>query len=91
MLAPPESLSRRIYLAPRRLLAALIGLYQRTLSPDHGVLRSLWPHGYCRYHPTCSEYGRRAVLKHGAIRGSLKTAWRILRCNPWSAGGHDEP
>jgi uncharacterized protein len=26
---------------------------------------------------------------HGSVKGSILTAWRILRCNPWSAGGVD--
>jgi putative membrane protein insertion efficiency factor len=43
----------------------------------------------CKYHPTCSAYARDAVRKHGPVKGSLKAAWRILRCNPWSAGGVD--
>jgi uncharacterized protein len=43
----------------------------------------------CRYHPSCSEYAADAVRKHGPIRGSLKAAWRVARCNPWSSGGVD--
>ncbi len=43
----------------------------------------------CRYHPTCSHYAIEAIKTHGAIRGVGLTAWRILRCNPWSAGGED--
>ncbi|MFT8718147.1 membrane protein insertion efficiency factor YidD [Acetobacter sp.] len=43
----------------------------------------------CRFHPSCSCYGIEAVQKHGALRGSWLTARRILRCNPWHAGGYD--
>ena len=43
----------------------------------------------CRYHPSCSQYASDAVRKHGLVRGSLKAAWRLLRCNPWSRGGVD--
>lgn len=43
----------------------------------------------CRYHPTCSRYAGDALRKYGPLRGSLKAAWRILRCNPWSRGGVD--
>ena len=32
-----------------------------------------------------------AVKKYGPLRGSLKGAWRILRCNPFSKGGTDWP
>ena len=27
----------------------------------------------------------------GLVRGTAKTAWRLLRCNPWSRGGVDYP
>ena len=43
----------------------------------------------CRYHPSCSQYASDALHKYGPVRGSLKAAWRILRCNPWSRGGVD--
>ena len=45
--------------------------------------------GSCKYHPTCSQYASSAIAKYGPVRGSLKAAWRILRCNPWSRGGVD--
>jgi uncharacterized protein len=36
--------------------------------------------GHCRFHPTCSQYAMDALAKHGAIKGSIKTVWRLLRC-----------
>jgi putative membrane protein insertion efficiency factor len=70
----------------------LISLYQKTISPDHGFFKKRFePHGYCRYYPTCSEYGYESIKKRGIIMGGLKTLWRILRCNPWSRGGVDLP
>ncbi len=74
-------------------LAAVLGIraYQYTLSPDHGWPRHLYPHGYCRFHPTCSEYGVMTIQKRGLFIGSVVVAWRILRCNPWSKGGIDLP
>jgi putative membrane protein insertion efficiency factor len=68
-----------------------IRIYQKTLSPDHGLFSALYPNGYCRFHPTCSEYGYQSIKQEGLIIGGGKTAWRILRCNPWSNGGIDEP
>ena len=43
----------------------------------------------CRYEPTCSHYAEQAVRRHGVVRGLGLAAWRLLRCNPWSAGGYD--
>jgi len=67
----------------------LIKLYQRTLSFDHGLLSYLYPGGFCRFKPTCSEYGYQAVEKYGVIKGGRMAIWRILRCNPFNKGGHD--
>ena len=42
----------------------------------------------CRFTPSCSDYALEAIERHG-WRGVGLAAWRILRCNPWSHGGHD--
>lgn len=77
---------------PRHSIASFIRLYQAILSPDHSPVVARWfPYGYCRFIPSCSEYGRMAILKHGAFVGVVRTLWRIFRCNPWSRGGADEP
>ena len=67
----------------------LIRAYQKTISPDHGWMKGLYPEGFCRYHPTCSEYTAQAIGKNGVIVGIGLGAWRIMRCNPWSHGGYD--
>jgi putative membrane protein insertion efficiency factor len=43
----------------------------------------------CKYHPSCSQYASDALRRYGPVRGSLKAAWRLARCNPWSRGGVD--
>lgn len=43
----------------------------------------------CRYVPSCSEYAMEAVERHGALKGSAKAAWRLLRCHPFAKGGYD--
>lgn len=60
---------------------ALIRLYQLTLSPFLGR--------WCRFQPTCSNYGLEAYRTHGPWRGTWLTAWRLLRCQPFSRGGFD--
>lgn len=76
-------------LATRYLALMMIRLYQKTISFDHGLLRFLYPHGFCRFHPTCSEYAAQAIDKRGLIVGSLLVMRRLLRCNPFSKGGLD--
>ena len=39
---------------------------------------------YCKFIPTCSEYGYEAVEKYGVIKGSILAIKRVLRCNPWT-------
>jgi uncharacterized protein len=72
-----------------RIIIFFINLYQKTLSPDHGPMKNLHPNGFCRYYPSCSEYTKQAVQKHG-LKGVLMGFKRILRCNPFTAGGIDE-
>jgi putative membrane protein insertion efficiency factor len=65
----------------KELFILPIKLYQLVLSPFFGR--------NCIYHPSCSNYGIEAIRKKGIFKGILLTAWRILRCNPWSKGGND--
>jgi len=75
---------------PRYAAQSLIVIYQYTLSFDHSPFMSRFSrYQVCRFHPTCSEYGYEAIGKYGLLKGGLLTAYRILRCNPWSPGGHD--
>ena len=48
-----------------------------------------WLPAMCRYTPSCSTYGLIAYQRHGFMRASWLTSWRLMRCNPWSAGGYD--
>ena len=64
-----------------------LSLVVHAFFPSHGVAGA----PTCKYHPTCSRYASLALRKHGPLKGSALAAWRILRCNPWSAGGVDYP
>lgn len=65
----------------RWLAVAPIRGYQRLFAPMLGE--------HCRYYPSCSEYAVQAVTRFGILRGLVLAGWRLLRCNPWSRGGHD--
>ena len=67
---------------PRLSVLALIWLYQMTLS-------RLLPPDTCRFYPTCSRYGFTAIARYGLFKGGWMAAWRVLRCNPFNAGGYD--
>ena len=71
-----------LLLIPRNLGVLLIRAYRALISPLYGDV--------CRYYPSCSAYGLGSVQQRGLVAGSLLTGWRILRCNPWSAGGIDD-
>lgn len=43
----------------------------------------------CRFEPTCSVYMMQAVEKYGFFKGTWKGVKRILRCQPFCAGGYD--
>lgn len=73
-----------LWLLPRSVAVALIGLYQATLSPDHGPLKHLWKFGYCRHAPTCSEYGKDIIVCRGVTIGSFLLLRRLLSCHPWA-------
>ncbi|TCJ14721.1 membrane protein insertion efficiency factor YidD [Parasulfuritortus cantonensis] len=65
----------------QRLLIGAIRFYQIALSPYFG--------SQCRFTPTCSEYAKEAVAKHGALKGAWLAVRRIGRCHPYHPGGHD--
>lgn len=74
---------------PKGLLATpawlLVRFYQIAISPVIHLL----PNSGCRFYPTCSEYTLIAIQKHGAIKGCIMGAFRIMRCNPLCEGGLD--
>lgn len=80
---------KKIINTPKNVVIFFIKIYQKTISLDHGPLKGVFPYGYCRFTPTCSQYGIDAIKKYGVIKGGVKTIWRILRCNPFNRGGYD--
>jgi putative membrane protein insertion efficiency factor len=64
----------------RRLAILLIRLYQLTVSP--------WFRGACRHQPSCSEYAREAIERHG-WRGVGMAFRRLMRCHPLGTNGYD--
>ena len=71
-----------LVLLPRNLGVLLLRGYRAVISPLYGDV--------CRYYPSCSAYGLGSVQQRGLVVGAALTAWRIIRCNPWAAGGIDD-
>ncbi len=78
-----------IWKIPRLISIGVVKLYQKTLSPDHGPMKEKFPNGYCKFYPTCSQYCIEALKKHGLVVGGIMSIIRIVKCNPFSKGGHD--
>ena len=72
--------------ASARLLVGVIHVYQATLSPRLGAAGV-----QCRFQPTCSHYAEGAIARYGALSGSLRSAWRLARCGPWTRLGTYDP
>ena len=65
----------------RAVLIGLIRGYQLVLSPLLG--------NHCRFYPSCSQYAREAIERHGVPRGLWLAIRRLSRCHPWHPGGLD--
>jgi len=59
----------------------VVRAYQVVLSPLFGDC--------CRFEPSCSRYMIEALQTHGAVKGLLLGAWRLLRCHPFGKSGYD--
>ena len=70
-----------INLISRKIICFPIKLYQYMISP------MLKPS--CRFYPSCSAYALDAITHLGVIKGFWMIFKRIIRCHPWSRGGHD--
>ncbi|MBQ9745168.1 MAG: membrane protein insertion efficiency factor YidD [Clostridia bacterium] len=65
----------------KKILKFFIKLYRKFLSP-------ILPQS-CRFEPSCSQYALEALDKHGVIKGTILSVYRVLRCNPFCRGGYD--
>ncbi|WP_333860962.1 membrane protein insertion efficiency factor YidD [Clostridium sp.] len=65
----------------KKFLIFLIKIYRKYIS--------LLKIPSCRFYPTCSQYALEALQKYGIIKGGFMSIKRILRCNPFCAGGYD--
>ena len=65
----------------KKFVVSILRFYKKFISPA-------LPES-CRFYPTCSEYAATAVGKYGVLKGSIKSIYRIIRCNPFNKGGYD--
>jgi len=65
----------------KHVVLALLRAYQYLLRPLLGA--------NCRFYPSCSDYAREAVERHGVLKGLWLALRRIGRCHPYHPGGFD--
>tara|TARA_B100001029_G_C15035451_1_gene439825 strand:+ start:77 stop:310 length:234 start_codon:yes stop_codon:yes gene_type:complete len=58
----------------KKLFILSIILYQRLISP--------YQPQSCRFQPTCSEYAKEAIERHGIVKGSILASKRLIKCHP---------
>ena len=68
-------------MTPASIARRALLLYKKTVSPI------LFP--ACRFYPSCADYAREAIGRHGLARGLLLASRRLARCHPWHQGGYD--
>lgn len=74
------------YQVSNNIVLGMIWVYKGTASEafkKSGMIK-------CRFYPTCSEYGRLVLLHDGFLVGSVRAVYRILRCNPFNHGPHED-
>ena len=67
----------------KKYFITIIEVYQRLLSP---FLRPR-----CVFFPTCSEYSKKSIQKHGAVRGLHFAINRVLSCHPFTKKNYWDP
>ena len=65
----------------RKIFVIPILLYQYLISPLIPIS--------CRFNPTCSQYSKEAIIKHGIFKGLILSIKRIIKCHPWGGSGYD--
>ena len=63
------------------LLLLLLRSYQYVVRPLLGA--------NCRFYPSCSDYAKEAIERHGALRGLWLSVRRVAKCHPYHPGGFD--
>ena len=62
---------------------------QNTLSLDYGWFRGMYPKGYCRFWPSCSQYAYESIERYGVLSGGWMALHRLSKCHPYHPGGID--
>jgi putative membrane protein insertion efficiency factor len=64
----------------KKIVIGTITLYQRVISPF--LRQILGMPVICRYSPSCSEYAKIVIYKHGIVKGGIMAMKRLLSCRP---------
>ncbi|MDB9915323.1 membrane protein insertion efficiency factor YidD [Alphaproteobacteria bacterium] len=71
------------------MINKLLSIFALTLINAYKYLISPFLGNNCRFLPTCSEYMKDSIVKHGFISGVWMGLKRISKCHPWGKKGYD--
>ena len=74
---------KKISLICRQAVLFLLSSFMLLLRPFLG------PRGVCRFRPTCCQYAKEAIIKHGVFKGVWLAVVRVCKCHPFHPGGYD--
>lgn len=77
----PKRAENRAQKFAKAVLLGIVNFYIAALSPFFG--------GACKFYPSCSQYAREAIVRHGARTGGWLALKRVGRCRPFTQGGYD--
>jgi len=69
----------------RKVFIKIIKFYQANLSERKFIFKK----SSCMFIPSCSEYAKQAIEKHGVFKGLYLFLRRIIRCHPWQKNNYD--
>ncbi|MGL4854551.1 MAG: membrane protein insertion efficiency factor YidD [Lentisphaeria bacterium] len=67
----------------KKIFILPIIFYQRVISPCKPRV--------CRFHPSCSQFAKEAIMCHGVIKGIYLATLRLLKCQPFYHGNFYDP
>ena len=74
-----KKILHKVLIITKKLVLIFIDVYQYTLfiTEQLGLSKKK-----CMFYPTCSQYTKNAIIKHGILKGLALSSYRVINCNP---------